>query len=187
MQTSKIEGLTFRLSLGELYFQINSNFFWLMTGLVALIFCLNYFKWLCVDPRNICFILEQPHQRCMFWLINHEKNSLWFRISSGEWTSCWLIFDDFIKIFEATKVGQNHLLKAKNSISEFGDMSVFGNACISRRVSFEEGRYFIKVRTTSSIWRTGVQVVSNLQIQDMEVFWPFLGNFLPLLAPKKLR
>ena len=155
-----------------------------MTGLVATIFRLNYFKWLCVDPRNICFITEQPHQRCMFWLINHEKNSLWFRISSGEWTSCWLIFDDFIKNFEVTKVRQNHLLKAKNSISEFGDMCVFGNACISRRVSFEEGRYFIKVRIIFSIWRTGVQVVSNLQIQDMEVFGLFWVIFSHFWHPK---
>ena len=135
----------------------------------------------------------QPKYLFCVWAATSEKHvlafksrkiTLWSRISSGVWTSCWPILDDFIKIFEATEVRQNHLQKAKNSISEFGDMCVFGNACISRRVSFEEGRYFIKVRIIFSIWRTGVQVVSNLQIQDLEVFGLFWVIFSHFWHPK---
>ena len=155
-----------------------------MTGLVATIFCLNYFKWSCVDPRIIYFMSEQPHQRSMFWLLNHEKSHFDPEFPVVCEHHVGRFFDDFIKIFEATEVRQNHLQKAKNSISEFGDMCVFGNACISRRVSFEEGRYFIKVRIIFSIWRTGVQVVSNLQIQDMEVFGLFWVIFSHFWHPK---
>ena len=46
-----------------------------MTGLVAMIFCLNYFKWLCVDPRNIYFVSVQPHQKSYVLAFKSRKKT----------------------------------------------------------------------------------------------------------------
>ena len=84
-----------------------------------------------MDARNIYLVSDQPHQRSMFWLLNHEKSHFDPEFPVVCEQHVGRFYDDFIKIFEATEVRQNHLHKAKKSISEFGDMCVFGNACIS--------------------------------------------------------
>ena len=158
-----------------------------MTGLVALIFCLNYFKWLCVDPRNIYFVSEQPHQRSMFWLLNHEKIILWSRISSGVWTSCWPIFWRFYQNFW----GNGSETKSPTEGKKF-HFWVWRHVCVWKRVHFSPCFYWrgkIFHPSANHIFYMTDRCRGCLQSPNSRhgIFLPFMGNFPPLLAPKKLR
>ena len=158
-----------------------------MTGLVAMIFCLNYFKWLCVDPRSIYFVSEQPHQRSMFWLLNHEKkHSL---IPNFQWcvnimlADFWWFYQNFWGNGSETKS------PTKGKKVHFW---VWRHVGVWKRVQFSpcfhwRGKINIRVRTTTSDVTNSC--TGRLQSPNSRhgSFWPFLGNFLPLLASKKLR